>query len=141
MRCQKDGQVRTWVPPIPHVRVADQKHYDCFAGEEVQQNVRNWLSPPDPWKNHKIACESQLAGTATWWIQGRAYAEWNSAGSSALLWIHGKRACFARSHFHSLKLTSFTSSAGAGKSVLWYVNPSVFILRIVEQCYRPAPQS
>ena len=88
---------------IPYVRVADEKHYDCFAGEEVQQNVRNWLSPPDPWKNHKIACESQLTGTATWWIQGQAYAEWNSAGPSALLWIHGKRGCFPCSHFHSLE--------------------------------------
>jgi len=38
------------------------------------------------------------------------------------------------------RLMSFTSSAGAGKSVLWYVNPSKFLFRIVEQCYRPAPQ-
>jgi hypothetical protein len=84
---------------ISYVRVADQKHYDCFT--EVQQKVRDWLSPPDPWKNHKIACETQLTGTGTWWIQGQAYAEWNSAGPSALLWIHGKRGCFARSHLIS----------------------------------------
>jgi hypothetical protein len=83
---------------IPYVSVADQKHYNSFAGEEVQQNVRNWLSPPDPWKNHKIACETQLTGTGTWWIQGQAYAEWNSAGPSALFWIHGKRVYFACSH-------------------------------------------
>jgi len=92
---------------IPYVRVADQKHYDCFADEEVQQNVLNWLSPPDPWKNHKIASESQLTGTAAWWTQGHAYAEWNSAGPSALLWIHGKRGCFSRSHLHSLATYEF----------------------------------
>jgi len=92
---------------IPFVRVADQKHYDCFAGDEVQQKVRDWLSPPDPWKNHKIACETQLTGTGTWWIQGQAYTEWNSAGPSALLWIHGKRGCFACSHLLSPRTYGF----------------------------------
>lgn len=74
----------------------------------MQQKVRDWLSPPDPWKNHKIACETQLAGTGTWWTQGQAYTEWNSAGPSALLWIHGKRGCFACSHLLSLGTYEFS---------------------------------
>ncbi|KAF8258295.1 hypothetical protein EI94DRAFT_1623211 [Lactarius quietus] len=49
---------------------------------------RMWLSPPDPSENQNIACEVCYDGTATWFIQGSTFLEWNMTGS--LLWIHGK---------------------------------------------------
>ena len=60
----------------------------------MRQDVRNWLSPPDPWKNHNLARESRHSGTGTWWIEGDVYAGWKSSGASSLLWIYGKRQYF-----------------------------------------------
>ncbi|KAI0296792.1 hypothetical protein B0F90DRAFT_1819818 [Multifurca ochricompacta] len=56
--------------------------------DQLQKDVRSWLSPPDPSKNHNIACETHHEGTATWFIEGKAFSDWKKAGS--LLWVHGK---------------------------------------------------
>jgi hypothetical protein len=88
------------------------------TGDKLQQDVRNWLSPPDPWKNHNLARESRHCGTGTWWVEGDTYAEWKSSGASSLLWIHGKRPYFVL--YSLLKLMVTASSAGAGKSIIWY---------------------
>ena len=68
-----------------------------------------WLSPPDPWKNHNVSCESQHKGTTTWWIHGETFSEWKYSGSSSLLWLHGKRYVisfrfgrFARTYYYHL---------------------------------------
>ncbi|KAH9981963.1 hypothetical protein BJV74DRAFT_58893 [Russula compacta] len=63
--------------------------------DKLQQDVREWLSPPDPWINHNIARKYQCKGTGTWLIHGDTFAKWKSSGLSSLLWIHGKRWCFA----------------------------------------------
>ena len=63
----------------------------CLAGDKLLHDIRNWLSPPDPWKNHNIARDSRHEGTATWFVQGDIFSEWKSSGPSSLLWIHGKR--------------------------------------------------
>ena len=65
-----------------------------FIGDKLEQDVRHWLLPPDPWKNHDLACESRHSGTGTWWIQGDTYAELKTSGPSSLLWVHGKRRYF-----------------------------------------------
>ncbi len=88
----------------------------------MQQDVRKWLSPPDPWKNHNLARESRHGGTGTWWVEGDTHAEWKSSGASSLLWLHGKRPYFALYSF--LWLMIIASAAGAGKSVIWYDNLS-----------------
>ena len=88
----------------------------------MQQDVRQWLSPPDPWKNYNLARESRHTGTGTWWIHGDSYAEWKTSGPSSLLWIVGKRQFFRNfSYPYSfLKLVGTgLSAAGAGKSVIW----------------------
>jgi len=61
------------------------------AGDKLQRDIRNWLSPPDPWKNHHIACESHHKGTAAWFLEGETFSEWKASGPSSLLWVHGKR--------------------------------------------------
>jgi len=67
-------------------------HRDCVVGAKLQQDIRTWLSPPDPWKNHNIACGSRHPGTAAWFVQGDTFSEWKSSvPNSLLLWVHGKR--------------------------------------------------
>ena len=34
--------------------------------DKLQGDTQSWLSPPDPWKNHNIACGSRHTGTARW---------------------------------------------------------------------------
>jgi ankyrin repeat domain-containing protein 50 len=83
--------------------------------------IQSWLGPPDPCRNHKIARESQLSGTATWWIHGETFTQWKYSGPSSLLWIHGKCQCLCPRAFRLIH--GFNFVAGAGKSVLWYVDP------------------
>jgi len=50
----------------------------------AREDLREWLSPPDPSINHGIACTK---GTATWFTQCSAFFEWRS--KSSLLWVSG----------------------------------------------------
>ncbi|KAF8497815.1 hypothetical protein F5888DRAFT_1889438 [Russula emetica] len=63
---------------------------DQAKRNQLRQDLRRWLSPPDPSTNHNIACNAHHKGTATWFFEGRTYNEWKSTGSESLLWIHGK---------------------------------------------------
>ncbi|KAH8985186.1 hypothetical protein EDB92DRAFT_1950202 [Lactarius akahatsu] len=56
--------------------------------EHFLQNLRRWLSPPDPSINHNIMCSSQHERTSAWLFKEVTYEEWESKGP--LLWIHGK---------------------------------------------------
>ena len=63
-----------------------------MVGAKLQQDTQTWLSPPDPWKNHNIACGSRHPGTAAWFVQGDMFSEWKSSVlNSLLLWVHRKR--------------------------------------------------
>ena len=81
-----------------------------------RQDLRKWLSPPDPSTNHNTAHSSQHEGTSTWFFQGGFYEEWKS--TSSLLWIHGKR----MSLFPSFVLPSMDSCL---YSRLWQERPLV----------------
>ncbi|KAH9039125.1 hypothetical protein EDB85DRAFT_2141372 [Lactarius pseudohatsudake] len=65
--------------------------------DQLQNKSRQWLSPTDPSTNYNIAREAYHDGTATWFIQGATFREWEVTGS--LFWIYGK--------------------PGSGKSILW----------------------
>jgi hypothetical protein len=69
----------------------DQNCLNCLAGDKLQRDVRKWLSPPDPWKNHNIARGLRHSGTAEWFVQGNTFSAWKASDSSSHLWIHGKR--------------------------------------------------
>ncbi|KAH9954666.1 ankyrin repeat-containing domain protein [Russula dissimulans] len=61
------------------------KHYvDEAKREQLRQEIKKWLSPPDPSTNHNIACSVQHQVTATWFFNGGIYEEWKSTPS--LLW-------------------------------------------------------
>ncbi|KAH9046692.1 hypothetical protein EDB84DRAFT_632362 [Lactarius hengduanensis] len=72
---------------------------DNVMWTQMRQELRKWVSPPDPSTNHNIACDASHRQTADWFFEGSKIMEWKSTGS--LLWIHGK--------------------PGAGKSILWFV--------------------
>jgi hypothetical protein len=65
---------------------------NLFAGDQVRESLRRWVTSPDPSTNHNIACGIQHVGSAQWFFRGGIFAEWKSIG--ALLWIHGKRMFF-----------------------------------------------
>jgi ankyrin repeat protein len=61
---------------------------DQVKRNQLRENIRQWLSPPDTATNHNIACNTHHKKTASWFCQGSIYREWKSTGS--LLWVHGK---------------------------------------------------
>jgi archaellum component FlaC len=83
-----DRMERSWFPNRIHAG-----HAGSFiiTGNQLRQDLRRWLSPPDPSTNHNIASNAHHKGTATWFFEGRTYKEWKSPGSESLLWVHGKR--------------------------------------------------
>ena len=84
---------------------------------QLRQDLRRWLSSPDPSTNHNIACGTRHKGTADWFFQGSILREWESTGS--LLWVHGKRTFPLTFTSYSYRWPSV--AAGSGKSVLWFV--------------------
>ena len=79
---------RSWFPNRIH---AGHTGSIILTGDQLQQNLRRWLSPQDPSTNHNIACNAHHKGTANWFFEGKTYKEWKSTGSESLLWVHGKR--------------------------------------------------
>ena len=101
----------------------------CIISEnQLRENIHKWLSPPDPSTNHNIACGTHHKKTAIWFFQGSIYQEWKS--TSSLLWIHGKRAfcpIFPRHPDNTLIIV-----AGSGKSILWFVDLSIYRSRVTD---------
>ncbi|KAF8494402.1 hypothetical protein F5888DRAFT_656619 [Russula emetica] len=96
-----DNKVAVVIDGGKEIRVVIQQvadDMDQVKRSQLRQDLRRWLSPPDPSINHNIACGAHRKQTAEWFFQGSIFTEWKSNGS--LLWLHGKR---------------------SGKSVLWFV--------------------
>jgi hypothetical protein len=103
-----------------------------LTGNQLRQDPRRWLSPPDPSTNHQTACRAHHKGTAAWFFEGRTYNEWKSTGSESLLWIHGKRVPLTHSSAWHHLITPLLFVAGSGKSILWLVEPSLFLSTIID---------
>ena len=84
---ERDKQNQALV--LPYLRDSCCRYRVCMTGDQLQRDIRSWLSPPDPSTNHNIVCDSHRAGSSTWFTQDATFDEWRSTGS--LLWIHGKR--------------------------------------------------
>ena len=93
-----------------------------MLGDQLQKDIRSWLSPPDPSENYNIACEAHHSGTAEWFIHGDTFKKWKAMGS--VLWIYGKRAWLVHLPFVFLVDANrpLDVVAGSGKSVLSYVS-------------------
>ncbi|KAH9073562.1 hypothetical protein EDB83DRAFT_82556 [Lactarius deliciosus] len=61
---------------------------DSVKWTQMRQELRKWVTPPDPSTNHNIACDASHRQTADWFFEGSKIKEWKFTGS--LLWIHGK---------------------------------------------------
>jgi len=84
---------------------------DNAVGDQQQDKSRQWLSPANPSTNYNIARKAYHDGTATWFIQGTTFSEWEMKGS--LLWVYGLRMCFSR---HDIaNLTTSLLDSGLGK--------------------------
>jgi hypothetical protein len=119
--------------------IADRDHRDCLAGDNLQQDTFKWLSPPDYWNNHHSTCKLRHPGSAEWLIQGNTFSEWKSSDLPvSLLWVRGKRA-FMPSSYASVEAEILVFKAGAGKSVLWYVELLMFLSRVL--IMQTAPRS
>ena len=112
--CKRYQQVPTFViSSYPHFRLTNRT---ILVGDQLEDKSRQWLSPADPSSNYNIACGAHHDGTATWFIQGTAFREWEVTGS--LLWIHGKRlllpiSCFSfPDNEHSLQRARAKVSSG-----------------------------
>ncbi|KAH9952908.1 hypothetical protein BC827DRAFT_1380141, partial [Russula dissimulans] len=57
--------------------------------DELQKDVRGWLSPPDPSINHNMARKTHRDGSAKWFIEGTTFQGWKT-GRGSLLWVSGK---------------------------------------------------
>ncbi len=69
-----------------------------LTGKLTRQDLRKWLSPPDPSTNHNIAHRAQHEGTAMWFFECEIYKKWKS--NPSLLWVHGKRTVPQKSIAH-----------------------------------------
>lgn len=58
----------------------------------TRNELKTWLSPPDPWTNHKTAKDLRLSETGLWCLESTQYRDWKSNNSS-VLWLHGIVGC------------------------------------------------
>ena len=61
---------------------------NTILGKLLLKELKEWLTPPDPFTNYNIACSTQHDKTATWVFNEDIFTEWELSGS--MLWIHGK---------------------------------------------------
>ena len=82
--------------------------------EKQRQEIRQWLSAPDPSTNHARASNSRQGTTGSWFLESEAFARWKAQRS--FLWMNAK--------------------PGAGKTVL-----SSTIINQVRQEFSPMDNS
>ncbi|KAM0802047.1 ankyrin repeat-containing domain protein [Usnea florida] len=58
----------------------------------IYNDIRRWLSAPDPSSNYNRALKDRHAATGDWFLKGKAYQDWLSETYS-LLWLHGIPGC------------------------------------------------
>ncbi|THY08502.1 Pfs, NACHT and ankyrin domain protein [Aureobasidium pullulans] len=57
-----------------------------------QDQIEEWLSPPDPSESHRIAIEKHQRNTGAWFLGSDVFAFWE-AGAAHSLWLHGIPGC------------------------------------------------
>ncbi|KAH9996168.1 hypothetical protein BJV74DRAFT_295552 [Russula compacta] len=73
---------------VEKMRLQIAKEFGDLNRNQLRQDLRNWLSPPDPSVNFNIASDARHEGTAEWFTQCSTFNDWKASGS--LIWIHGK---------------------------------------------------
>lgn len=65
--------------------------------EDLSNDIKGWLTPPDPSLNLRKSLKLRVADTGAWFLQSTQYSEWKASDAS-FLWLYG--------------------SAGSGKTIL-----------------------
>jgi hypothetical protein len=60
-----------------------------ITGDQLQNDLSTWLSPPDPFINYNTASDARYGGTGVWFTESDEFNNWKKSGS--LLWVYGKR--------------------------------------------------
>jgi hypothetical protein len=84
----------------------------------VTKNIKKWLSAPDPSTERKAGLDQRSEGTAKWILRDPAFKKWRDWDGNNVLWLHGKCESFVQDEFK--RCSSVATTAGTGKSVLWY---------------------
>jgi hypothetical protein len=77
----------------PNFFLVAHRHSNMRAGGKTLENVKLWLSPPDPSQKYNTILGVHHEGTNTWLFKNDTYNQWKSRGS--LLWISGLRSCIS----------------------------------------------
>jgi hypothetical protein len=62
------------------------------AIRQKRDQIKDWLSPPDPSTNYNKALQQRQEGTGTWLLQSEEFTQWNTRQNS-LLWLYGIPGC------------------------------------------------
>ncbi|KAL8707991.1 MAG: hypothetical protein Q9220_007071 [cf. Caloplaca sp. 1 TL-2023] len=60
--------------------------------DTLRHSIRQWLSAPDPWINHKAARTKFQKSTGEWFTKSRQYTSWKTDPNS-MFWLHGTTGC------------------------------------------------
>ncbi|KAL1640065.1 hypothetical protein SLS58_007332 [Diplodia intermedia] len=82
------------------------------------QNLDDWLSPPDPSINYNEAKKKCHKDTCQWFLQSEIFDKWKTTASS-FLWIHGLVAC-GKTVLSSTIVDALHEDAKARRTVLYY---------------------
>ncbi|KAH8999577.1 hypothetical protein EDB86DRAFT_3242615 [Lactarius hatsudake] len=115
-----DNKVGSVTQDVKENGVAIQQVVDQVSDlkrNELRQNLRKWIAPPNPSVNYNTASDVHHEGTAAWCTKGNTLATWKTSGS--LLWIHGKPGS-GKSILSTVIIRDIKSLADSGSAFLAY---------------------
>lgn len=86
-------------PPVKPLKSTYDRLPGCNSGlmfdysDEKLDQIRHWLSAPDPHTNYKKALKLRLANTGVWLLKSPQYVTWKANSSSCWIWLHGIPGC------------------------------------------------
>ena len=66
-----------------HVLIGNQ-----YTNEPKVQRILKWLSPLDPWAQHREARDQYRSGTLEWFLKHPTFVQWLN-GNTPMLWCPG----------------------------------------------------
>ena len=74
-----------------HISTQTQQILDLHHRDQFKRII-DWLSPPDPWINHRSARQHHEPHTGLWFLESDLYERWRG-GQTRHLWLFGKAGC------------------------------------------------
>lgn len=83
-----------------------------------EREIRDWLSAPDPSINYENALDKRHEGTGSWFIDGKAFAEWKKQPKS-FLWLHGIPGC-GKTVLSSTIIEHLNNTNPSGQNLIYF---------------------